>query len=262
MKAAKVSASKEAEKVPKTDSDSIVARNEYIAQYQDRKNQVLKMEVFDAKQLVEIRMKYRQEEAKTMFERMKKVNMKLEGPVAFFLRGLFVVGLATLLYIFYYTVFFVDVVWPNIELMHSPSPSSMPSISSMPSMSPSISAFPSTMPSTSPSSVPSEVPSISTSPSSQPSDLPSSQPSPGPSFMPSISLVPTPVTLSPTMGGTPIVGTDKTLAPVPFDSWPVSDPDPQTVSNFHFLSNRCPDSSFHIRTHSQLLCPLPSTFQP
>lgn len=138
-----------------------------------------------SQQKLDKRMKERQKEAKDMFERMTSVNKKVERPVAFFLRGLFVVGLATLVYIFFYTMFFIDDVWPEVEKMQSEAPSSMPTLSSMPSLSPSISSYPSSMPSSSPSGVP------SAAPSSQPSGVPSSQPSSGPSFMPSVSTSPT-----------------------------------------------------------------------
>ena len=133
-------------------------------------------------------------EAKLMFQRMKKVNKKLEGPIQTILRLLLGLGMLTLLYIFFYSLHFYDNIWPEMkeqlyttEPSFSPIPSSEPSLvpTSQPSMMPT--SQPSMMPSFQPSqsSAPSSQPSQSSAPSSQPSMIPSSRPSMIPSFHPS-----------------------------------------------------------------------------
>ena len=89
-----------------------------------------------------------QGEARQMFEHMTRVNDKLEGPVKVILRLLLVISALTLVYIFFYTLYIYDKIWPQLKAYMSTSP---------PTISPS--------------------PSISLQPSSQPSMIPSFQPS-------------------------------------------------------------------------------------
>jgi len=159
-----------------------------------------------AKSHLDKNMKVRHKYAMTMFKRMSVVNKKVEGPVTCALRCLFVAGLAVLVYIGYYSLFFVQDVMPYLDLR-----TSMPSVSSFPSQTPSfrpsVSTSPSQAPSfqpsvsTSPSQVPTFQPSVSTSPSQAISTSPSSsfQPSisTSPSSIPSTSTSPSSGTISP-----------------------------------------------------------------
>mmetsp|Transcript_12224 Transcript_12224/g.26612 ORF Transcript_12224/g.26612 Transcript_12224/m.26612 type:complete len:665 (+) Transcript_12224:196-2190(+) len=112
---------------------------------------------FVARSNLEEKLKARYRGAEEMFERIKYIHKKMESPVAFALGCLFVIGLVTFLYILYYSLFFFQDIWPQIEYQPSvttTSPSAMPS------------EVPSEFPSSSPSGFPSSSPTSTYSPTS------------------------------------------------------------------------------------------------